>query len=231
MGLKKIVLALILIILMVISVTYAGTMDDLLLKSIAKNDIEMIKIAIANGADVNYVKKGYHTPLSLAIKKANIELASYLINNGADPNIKMELDDERIITPLIIAVQNDNFIAIQFLIESGTNINEPIGYGDTPLMVSIKKTSLSRSLEILNFLISNGADVNQPDNEGVTPLMVAANVDYKFAEGIRLTVAKVLLAAGANPTSVDRRGRTALQYAVDKGSNEMIKLLLPITPK
>jgi ankyrin repeat protein len=47
----------------------------------------------------------------------------------------------------------------------------------------------------------------------------------------KLILAKLLLNAGADPAMRDAQGKTALQYAIDSGFNEMINLLLPISPK
>ncbi|KTD26270.1 ankyrin repeat domain-containing protein, partial [Legionella maceachernii] len=56
-------------------------------------DIEKINQSIAKGADLNYQseKDGY-TPLMLAVKKQDIPLITFLLQQGADPFLKNDLD-------------------------------------------------------------------------------------------------------------------------------------------
>ncbi|MBF5005690.1 sigma-70 family RNA polymerase sigma factor [Diaphorobacter caeni] len=59
--------------------------------------------------------------------------------------------------------------------------------------------------------IARGDNVNASDNFGLTPLMLAARAD-------KPSICALLLAAGADPTLVDRSGRTARSYISTKSS-------------
>lgn len=86
----KILLLIICMCILSSSIACAGTMDDMLLNAVANNNLELAKTAVANGSNVNYAKRNHYTPLTLAVKNRNAIMVSFLINNGADPNQKMD---------------------------------------------------------------------------------------------------------------------------------------------
>ena len=227
------------------SIAFASeVMDDMLLNAVANNNLELAKMAGANGANMNYDKKNHYTPLTLAVKNKNVAMVSYLLNNGADPNQKTDrfsyLD-----TPLIFAVDNDDLAIAQMLVQAGADVNTPREMkkddlfsfatnadAATPLIFAIQKEMTDRpSLLMVEFLVSKGADVNQANKYGYTPLMAVAEYKWGNQQQNRCQIAKVLLQAGADPSKKNDKGKTALQYAIDTNFVEMINLLLPISPK
>jgi uncharacterized protein len=95
----------------------------------------------------------------------------------------------------------------------------------------------------LRMLLDQGLDPNQPGASGRTPLMVAARLDLVEAAGILLSRGAIAdLTAGeavaqtdrgGNPAcndsgalSGDAPGRTALSYAAERASPELVRLLL-----
>jgi hypothetical protein len=62
-------------------------------------------------------------------------------------------------------------------------------------------------------------DLNQFDEYGYTPLIQTAIVN-------NVEMAKLVLAAGADPDTADLTGRTALHWAVDNANHDLVKLLL-----
>ena len=73
--------------------------------------------------------------------------------------------------------------------------------------------------EISQLLLDSGAEVNWIDGEGVTPLILAAFKDHP-------KLAELLLIYGADTTIVDQWDRTALDYALMRGSDDPIVQLL-----
>ena len=244
-NINKIVFGFVLLISLS-SVAFASTIDDVLLSAVANNNIELAKTAIAQGANVNYSKPSSDTPLTLAVKKRNAIMITYLLNSGADPNKKMDtisyLD-----TPLIRAVINDDLKSAQLLVQGGADINMPremkdnrplkshlFSDGATPLILAIEKEFFdSPSLPMVQFLIAKGADVNLSNAYGYTPLMASAKwkMGVKTVAVARCQIAIELLKAGADPASRDDSGKTALQYAADTNFNSMLTVLLPVSPK
>lgn len=61
------------------SIVASEVMDDMLLNAVANNNLELAKMAGANGANMNYDKKNHYTPLTLQCENKNV--AGYLLNN------------------------------------------------------------------------------------------------------------------------------------------------------
>jgi ankyrin repeat protein len=85
--------------------------------------------------------------------------------------------------------------------------------------------------EVLDWLLAERLDVNMRTGAGETPLIWAAqapedeDADPRHAEWA-LRDARTLIAAGAEIDITDDTGRTALHYAAEAGSEEMVALLL-----
>ncbi len=82
-----------------------------------KNNIEMVKLLIKEGADVNYANMGSDTALKIAAKKDFTEIASLLIAAGADVNF---VDDNEV-PVLFWAVSYKSKNVIPLLITAGAD--------------------------------------------------------------------------------------------------------------
>ena len=122
------------------------------LKWVGNNKIEIIKLLIENGADVNTRDEGGKMPLHFANK---VEMAKLLIDNGADVNTR----DEGGKMPLHFANKVE---MAKLLIDNGADVNTRDEGGNTPLHFANK-------VEMAKLLIDNGADVNAMSNKGQTP--------------------------------------------------------------
>ncbi len=96
-----------------------------------KNNGEIVKLLLNNGANVNIVDDLIgSTPLIFALGSEAVESVEVLLNNGADPNVK---SDRFGLTPLHIAVLSKNIVNIELLLQHGANQNAEDDYGLTPL--------------------------------------------------------------------------------------------------
>lgn len=91
--------------------------DDMLEYSCRFNFTDLFKLAIKNGANLNYRKQ---FTLLNSVKNNNYEMVKTLVDNNSD-DINM-FDSE----PLLIAVQNGNFEIIKYLFEHGAKITNEI---------------------------------------------------------------------------------------------------------
>ena len=154
---------------------------------------------------------------------------------------------------LFTCVSNNHYNALHALITLvlGTDLkNEIIDYqndnGDTLLMIAVKKKHI-KCIDILiqaradqNILNYNGNTafkiacaagnldilkkldikyINTPNKIQDTPLIVAAYYGYS-------NIVEYLLDVGADPSIRNTAGKTALDYAQEKGREECVKLLL-----
>src|SRR5207245_7725521 len=65
--------------------------------AVANNHVEISKILVKRGANVNHRYEGGVSPLMEACLNGNLELVNFLLENGADPSAKTK--DEK--TPLV----------------------------------------------------------------------------------------------------------------------------------
>ena len=96
--------------------------------AMAIDNIEIIELLLANGADVNAKMEGDVTPLILSIFKKDKRIVELLLANGADVNAKMEGG----ITLLHVAYLEGNKEIIKLLIANGADVNAKDENGLTP---------------------------------------------------------------------------------------------------
>ena len=120
-----------------LDVPYASSFETLrcntpLSEAAVKGYIEVARLLISAGADVNVVNRFGYTPLQQAAKFAPLEFIKFLVFHGADVNAK-DFGDR---TPLHVAIVNtcDEYDDIaQFLISAGADVNAKDRLGCTPL--------------------------------------------------------------------------------------------------
>lgn len=93
----------------------------------------MVQFLLNMGANANrstLINK--RTPLMIAIYMGHIQIASLLIDKGANLNDK----DINLLTPLHYAVDSNSIMNVTFTIGCGCNLNDQDNKGWTPLMRS-----------------------------------------------------------------------------------------------
>ncbi len=131
-------------------------------QSIVNGDFETVFTDLVNeGYPINstfIVNFGNETFLNYAIKKKRTKLAKFLIEKGADPNLKDGRDD----TPLNLAIFFKELEIAKILVTKA-NLKLKDKDGKTPILTATD--SSNPNLEILELLFSNGADINDLDNK------------------------------------------------------------------
>lgn len=170
---------------------------------LASNDgyLEIVRMMIGNGADVNAENNDGDTSLIMAFKNGHLEVAQLLIEKGADINAKGS--DEQ--TPLMYAFIGGNLEMAKLLIGKGADVSTKGRDSQTPLMHAVNVGHL----ELVKLLIERGAEVNAKDNGGRTSLHYAAlNEEDEMIE--------FLVKEGAEVVPVEETGEdiyaTAISY-------------------
>jgi len=162
-------------------------------------NIEIVKLLIEKGANVNIERKDYMMPshpLSMAgYMHDSIELLELLINNGADVYKK----DSENRSVLHWTCYSNNIKVVKYLLDYGMDVNDCTNKQNSPLHFAEYA-----SKELIEILIKNGANVNKQDSYGRTPLHCFKYTGNK--EGIKL-----LLENGADINIVDSNNETYLQ--------------------
>ena len=177
--------------------------DDALWYAAEKGYADIVKVLIANGADVKAKDENGITVLMWAAGNNHIETVKVLIANGADVNAKDNYGE----TVLMWAASNIHIEIVKVLIANGADVNAKDNYGGTVLMWAARYGAN----EVVQILIAHGADVNAEDKYGNTALTWAARDDAN-------EVVKTLIANGADVNA-------ALMLASEKGHTEIVEAI------
>jgi ankyrin repeat protein len=112
------------------------------------------------------------TVLGLASYFGQIDLVSYLLEKGADPNVAS--DNQVMVAPLHSACAISNYRVAEMLIRYGADVNARQLQGYTPMHSAAHKGSN----DIAELLLKNGADINARTDNGKTPLSLAVEADH-----------------------------------------------------
>ncbi|GMO44250.1 MAG: ankyrin repeat domain-containing protein [Termitinemataceae bacterium] len=165
-------------------------------------------LLVQRGANKEARDSDGNTPLMEAVLSGALRSVENLIHSGADVTTRNNFGE----TPLLIAVQNERSDIVGVLLTNGAQIYAQNSEGESPFTIALKT-----SPRMMLTLLEKGRD--QTDNEGRSPLHIAIFYGVGLAD-----IEKIENWTGRE-NAVDRQGRTALRYAVDKQNWEAGKLL------
>lgn len=181
-----------------------------LINAIRKQDIQAIKNAIQNGANVNhklsyfYVPSAeYQVPMYEAAKSNNIEIMSLLKDAGADIN----LQDASKKFPLYIAIDAGADDVARWLIDEGANIHLKDHRDHTVMYVAVERGNI----DMCKFLIDKGASIDLKDGFDRTLIHVAADkgsIDmckFLMEKGIDIHAKAQITDLGITPAQIAAR--------------------------
>lgn len=154
------------------------------------------------------------TPLWCAAVANKLEVVRALVEHGAEINSPSDTDS----TPVRSACYMTNVSVIKYLVHNGADIHKPNCNGGTCLINAVQDA------ELCKFLISQGASVNAVDNSGNIAL------HYAIREGMVDTV-KLLLQHNSDYKVKNDWGDDALQTAALRGSQNIVEIILDMTPQ
>lgn len=120
--------------------------------AVKDDDVDQVKILLADGEDANKRDRSLGWPLHQAALNDNIEIAEILIAAGADINVVHKVFG----TPLHAATLKGNFSVAASLLENGADPNSSYGYGLTPLHLAAEKGHA----DVIELLVVNGSDID-----------------------------------------------------------------------
>src|SRR6056297_1774117 len=173
---------------------------------------EVFKALLGAGADPN-TGSPYYTPLEMAIKKRDIELAQILLDAGADIYY-VDTDGDTLFHTAASINSNKN---VDFLLSKGLDINARNNDGETPLHIAAEKGYDS----VVEQMINNGADLFAVDNNNYMPMHIHVFVYESDEEKVGW-----LLSKGVDVNMNQIEGRLApIHLAAGYGDLEMVKFL------
>lgn len=188
----------------------SGPQDTYLDTAIRLNRLDIIKLLVECGEDVNKRTISKKSSLIEACWYGNSEIVEYLIEQGADVNYYSSIG-----TPLVFSVAKNDLEIIKILIKHKANVHLTTEDNDSILFWAITNDSH----DVVRYLVENGALINTENCSGETPLMKAGEWgDYKTA--------KYFIENGANICAENNVGETVFYYAISGGNVEIVRMLV-----
>jgi uncharacterized protein len=218
-----------------------------------EGDVELARILVDAGADVNAVAGDGKTALAIAAFNGNYDFASFLVDRKADVN---RADAQRF-TPLFWAVDRRNMETapnfpwmvtadpmplIRKLLDAGANPNALVN--NTPrarmregsprivFATALMRAAFAADLELVKLLLERGADPKIVSRDNETMLSAAAGL--AFVHGYhrskspeeRLEVVKLFVKLGNDVNWADDYGITPLMAAGNFGNVPIVQFLI-----
>ncbi len=175
--------------------------DDLqvrFVEAVAKGNEKRMREYLQQGVDVNAVGRQGMRPLFWAFVKRSPKGVRFLLENGADPNIRAQTnpEDESTISPIELAAIAEDCEYLRLLLKHGANPNTALSYGDRTV---IGGAVMNNRMGNVRILIEAGADLNHQDISGSTVMITAAGIN-------KFDMVYLFLQKGADPKIKDRWG-------------------------
>lgn len=174
-------------------------------------DLEMVKLLVQKGADINHKTDQGISTLSISVQQGHLEVIRYLIEQGADIHAK----NEDGYTAFHWSVEGGHIDVVKYFVEQGTDIGLQGINGNTPLHFSAEKGYL----DCLKYLCEQGADIHAKNKWGYTALLASARAGH-------LDCVKYLHRQGCDVNSSNKKGHTALLASAKNGHLDCLKYLI-----
>ncbi len=246
-----------------------------LLFAAREGDLATVQALLAGGADINEaaedaIPRGPRDPtvgdepapprlgssvLATAIRNAHYELAAWLVDQGADPNVdgprgtalhglvrarNCELTAMPCPTPTGTLNTLD---LVEVLLAHGADVNARMTarpptkgtydansmslVGATPFFLAVKGADIT----LMQLLLEHGADPTIGNSDETPPLFVAAGMGFiegqvHATEADALEAVEILVGLGEDVTATNARDETALHGAAYRGANSIVQYLV-----
>lgn len=226
-------------------------LDDPALKAAVESEsMEILKLLLEAGAQINAKTSGGETALTEAARTGKVEMVKILLEAGANPNIQDRME----MTPLHWTIHWSRQTAqtptkpgyietVQHLLKGGARVDLSHSDGTTPLMMAAKLDEA----EICRILMEAGADRKARNKEGQTAADIAMNRGFialslslggslppagtplhLFAavKSGNLKEVESAIASGVDVNSRDGERHTPLMLAAEKGHLDIVRALI-----
>jgi ankyrin repeat protein len=162
--------------------------------------------------DLNFKNSYKQTPLILAIKQRHVKSVLFLAKNGADINLP---DGQQKMPPFLHVIKKNSVSLFNNFLTLGPDTHVTTPENKSPMTIA---GEAGTQIAILNELLGMGFAIDHRDCHGRTPLMYAVR-KAKFYE------VEWWLNQGANPLSLDKHGKSALDYAKVNHDGRILRLV------
>ncbi len=203
-----------------------------LLMALLNNQLDVANQLLDAGASVNVDDFWGRTPLFAAVEYRNLDMNNRLQDAPTHNNV-----DREVVLPMI-----------KRLLDAGADVNartrevppprkwlyslNDVSWVDFTGETAFLRAAYSGDTATMKMLLEYGADPNLPTFAGTTPLMAATGVNWVVAQTYTesmdalIAVIRICLEHGADVNATNSMGLTALLGAVNKGANDIIRVLV-----
>jgi ankyrin repeat protein len=188
------------------------------------NDLEIARLLLRAGANVNAVNVDGKTPLAAALAMNRADVMRELLAHKANPNVHVDDFNGKPSTTLIETIRTFNRPVfgettcrelVKLLLDQGADFRAVAGDGSTALLAAIQRDEP----EVAKQLMERGADINRADNNGVTPLYSSS---WRYEDGIM----QALLRRRVDIAPVHNAGWNLLCWAASADKIEVVRTAL-----
>lgn len=192
-----------------------GSHESVMSRAAAKCDLDTVKLLVSKGGDAG--KPGEQrgrSPLLSALRNNRKDVASYLVDQGADLESRPKYGEG----PLLAALNQGMFDLAEQMLDMGAN-PATSGHNGNDCLSSIGRDWPD---DLVRKLVEHGSDVNGGEKTGYnsgTPLSTAVRMG-------NVGHVKLLLELGAKPNTDTYAHNTPLMIAVHGEDPKMVEMLL-----
>jgi ankyrin repeat protein/beta-lactamase regulating signal transducer with metallopeptidase domain len=206
-------------------------------RTVRPDTVEHMRLAIAQGADLEAKNSKGYTPLHAAVRAYgnNYKAIRLLFEAGANPNARNRTGQ----IPLHHLVGGWDLSRVKLLVSAGSDVNARDKKGTTPAMIAFE---LGKT-DMFDLMVAHGATISadlmsayKGDLARVQSLIENDKTQETFEQGLTLLhaaaaaghteIAEVLLRNGLDVRSQTQEGYTALHHAAAGNHREVAELLL-----
>jgi ankyrin repeat protein len=192
----------------------AQVTDAVQLKAQQGAELEVCRLLAPAGLDVNRDFDHIGSPITEAVISKDVERITFLLENGANPNIGSCLGRDSLMLALVDNLPLD---VIKLLIGHGAEFPRK---GLLPL------AAMHGDVEVVDFLLENGAGPDEKIEEDICAAPgLTGSARHLSAERGYLDVVKLLLLRGADAGLVDSKGKTSTDRAALAGQARALSII------
>ncbi len=164
--------------------------------------------------NINYVDRLGQTAFIVAVKKGQIDIAQFLLEQGAHLNLA-PVRDQTQHSALLLALDKGHENMAQWLIENKADIHDRNKQNESPLIIAIHKGYG----KIVQQLIENQVNLEERNACQDTALIYAIQESHSF-------IVQLLINNHANVNATGYLGDSPLMWAIRKGNIQILTWLL-----
>ena len=186
-----------------------------MLAAAARGDAEGLKRLIAAGAPLDPLDAQKQTPLLVAVQNNHLAAAVALIEAGSNINAQAANMD----SPWLLAGARGRTEMLRRMIPKGPDFTRRNRYGGSALIPACHYGHV----DTVKLLLTTGIDVNHVNDLGWTCLLEIVILGDGGRDHVE--IARLVLAAGANPNIADKDGVSPLAHARRKNQTEVARVI------